>query len=347
MTESWPEFLESAGAVLHDGVADHFGDAAGESKVAAGGEVVADLSTFGLISVVGSAAASFLQGQVTSDTREVSHERSQLSAVCNPKGRMLASFRIVRRDDAYYLVIPRTMLANLLKRLRLFVLRADAQLDDATDELVLIGLQGSATVQKAKQLLGELPTTVDQVVQVREISVVRLAGLPERLMVIAPRAEARTLWNALAEVATPVSGRAWALTDILAGVPTIQPETAEAFLPQMVNYQAVGGVSFTKGCYTGQEVVARTQYLGKLKRRMYRARVHSDDAPNAGDELFAPNCESGQGAGRVVSAQPHPDGGFELLAVIQIESAEKDAVHLKDADGPTLQLEPMPYSLEA
>ncbi len=347
MTESWPEFLEKEGAVLNDGVAAHFGNAARESKVAAGGEILADLSTLGLISVRGSAAASFLQGQVTSDTREISHERSQLSAVCNPKGRMLANFRIVRRDEAHYLVIPRTMLGTVLKRLRLFVLRADAKLDDATDELVLIGLQGSVTAQKAQELLGELPTTVDQVAQVRRVSVVRLGGVPDRLMVMAPPAEARTLWNALAEVATPVSGQAWALTDILAGVPTIQPQTAEAFLPQMVNFQAVGGVSFTKGCYTGQEVVARTQYLGKLKRRMYRARVHSDDAPNPGDELFAPNCESGQGAGRVVSEHPHPEGGFELLAVIQIDSAEKDTVHLKDADGPALELEPLPYSLEA
>lgn len=347
MTESWREFLENSGAVLQDGVPAHFGNIASESAVAAGGDIVADLSALGLISVRGNEAASFLQGQVTSDTREISDERSQLSAICNPKGRMLANFRILKRDETYYLLLPRTMLDMVLKRLSLFVLRADVRLEDASGELVLMGLQGGGAAKRAGQLLGELPRTVDHVARFRELSIVRLAGMPDRFLVIAPEREAKTLWRALTEAATPVAHKAWALTDILAGVPTIHPQTAEAFLPQMVNYQAVGGVSFTKGCYTGQEVVARTQYLGKLKRRMYRARVHSDSAPAAGDELFAPNCDSGQGAGRVVSAQPHPDGGFELLAVIRIESAEKETIHLKDAGGPALELESLPYSVEA
>ncbi len=347
MTESWRDFLQTTGAVLEDGVPVHFGDAAKETELAAGGNIVADLSLLGLIAVRGTEAASLLQGQVTSDTREISTERSQLSAMCNPKGRMLASFRILKRDDAYYLLLPRTMLQIVLKRLRLFVLRADASLEDVSSKLVVMGFQGVATATKAEQLLGKLPRMADQVAQVRDFSIIRLLGVPDRFLIIAPAQDAKALWNALREVAAPVAGSAWALTDILAGVATIHPETAEAFIPQMVNYQAVGGVSFTKGCYTGQEVVARTQYLGKLKRRMYRARVYSDRAPAAGDELFAPNCDSGQGAGRVVSVQPHPEGGYELLAVIRIESADEDTVHLQHIEGPALELESLPYSLES
>ena len=347
MIEAWRAFLETAGAVIEGGVPARFGDSRRESELAAGGDIVADLSTFGLISVRGDDAASFLQGQVTNDTGEVSDHHSQLSAMCSPKGRMLASFRILKRDAIYYLVLPSNMLESALKRLRLFVLRADARLENASDQLVVIGLQGAGTARKAEEFLGELPEAVDEVVQVRETSLVRLAGAKDRFLAVGPVAAVKTLWTTLTEVATPVAGQAWALTEILSGLPTIHPQTADAFVPQMVNYQAVGGVSFSKGCYTGQEVVARMQYLGKLKRRMYRARVISDSAPAPGDELFAPSCDSGQGAGRVVNAQPHPEGGFELLAVIHIESAEKDTVRLKDAAGPALQLEPLPYSLEA
>ncbi len=345
--DSWREFLSNAGAVLEDGVPAHFGDPARELQLAEGQDIVADLSTLGLIAVRGGDTVSLLQGQVTSDAREVSNERSQMSAMCNPKGRMLADFRIVKRADIHYLVLPAVMLQTVLRRLQLFVLRADAQLEDASNQLVVSGLQGSATAAEAQRLLHTLPSEVDHAVHVGEVSVIRLAGMADRFLVLAPEADAKNLWKALTEVASPVGAGAWALTDILAGVPTISPETAEAFLPQMVNYQAIGGVSFTKGCYTGQEVVARTQYLGKLKRRMYRARVYSDGPPSPGDQLFAPNCDSGQGAGRVVSAQPHPKGGYELLAVIRTESADKDTVHLQSAEGPVLELETLPYSLDS
>ena len=133
----------------------------------------------------------------------------------------------------------------------------------------------------------------------------------------------------------------WALADIRAGIPSVLEETVEAFVPQMANLQLVGGVSFTKGCYTGQEVVARMQYLGKLKRRMYLAHVVSANAPKPGDELFARGSTSGQGAGKVVDAQPAGDG-YDLLAVIEINSLEQQSVHLGEA-GPALELLDLPY----
>jgi folate-binding protein YgfZ len=123
--------------------------------------------------------------------------------------------------------------------------------------------------------------------------------------------------------------------------------TTEAFVPQMANLQLVDGVSFTKGCYTGQEVVARMQYLGTLKRRMYRVRVDSDSRPAAGTELFSASSASGQGAGRVVDARPSPDGGFEALVVCQIASMEAGDLRLGDAEGPALQAQPLPYAFEA
>ncbi len=138
----------------------------------------------------------------------------------------------------------------------------------------------------------------------------------------------------------------WALLDVRAGIPTVYPETVEAFVPQMTNMQLVDGVSFTKGCYTGQEIVARMQYLGKLKRRMYLAHVDTAEPPKAGDPLFSPQNASGQGAGRVVDARPAPEGGYDLLAVAEIESAENGELHLVGDRGPLLQLQELPYSLD-
>ena len=346
MIEAWREFIEGAGAVFENGIPAHFGDSAREYQQAASGDVIADLSDFGLICLKGPDKETFLQGQVTSDVREVSDENSQLSAMCSPRGRMLANFRIIRRDDALYLFLPRSMLAPVLKRLQMFVLQADVQLTDASDEFVAAGLQGTRTAREAEKALGQLPRRPEESARFGAVTAIRLAGEQQRFLVIAPVDAARNLWEALTKVAAPVASNSWGLTDILAGMPTIYPQTADAFVPQMVNYQAVGGVSFTKGCYTGQEVVARMQYLGKLKRRMYRARVRVDAPPMPGDNLFSENCESAQGAGRVVAAQPHPDGGYEILAVIQIETAEKDTVRLTDASGPTLALESLPYPLE-
>lgn len=133
---------------------------------------------------------------------------------------------------------------------------------------------------------------------------------------------------------------------IRAGIPTILPPTQEQFVAQMLNYELIGGVNFKKGCYPGQEIVARTQYLGKLKRRMYLARLESAAEPQAGDELYSADMPE-QATGMVVNAAPAPMGGFDVLAVIQTSSAEQHAIHWKSSDGPVLRLEVLPYAVPA
>jgi folate-binding protein YgfZ len=155
------------------------------------------------------------------------------------------------------------------------------------------------------------------------------------------------LWEEAEQVATPTSRESWALLDIRAGMPTVYESTKEAFVPQMANMQLIDGVSFTKGCYTGQEVVARMQYLGKLKRRMYRAKVDTGQAPASGSALFSASDASGQGAGKVVDAAASPEGGFELLVVTPTSCAEADDLRLGDENGPALQILDMPYAFEA
>jgi len=303
-----------------------------------------DLSHLGLIRARGEEAATFLQGQLTNDTRLISPARAQLSAWCSPKGRMMASFLAFQYGDDLYLQVAADRLEAVLKRLRLFVLRTRVELSDASDELVRIGVAGDC----APALLGDpVPGEAFAVQRRGELAVIRLPGDRPRFEVVGPVAAVRQLWERAEARATPAAAGYWSLLDIRAGVPTVFDETADAFVPQMTNLQLIDGVSFTKGCYTGQEVVARMQYLGRLKRRMYYARIAGAQPPAPGTELYAPGSESGQGTGRIVAAQPSPDGGTEALAVVEIASAEGGEVRLGGPDGPALQFLPLPYALPA
>jgi hypothetical protein len=174
--------------------------------------------------------------------------------------------------------------------------------------------------------------------------VIKLAGPHPRFEIIAPTDHAMKLWTNLKPKTTPVAPPVWAWLDIMAGIPGVHPETSDAFVPQMANLEIVGGVNFKKGCYPGQEIVARMQYLGKLKQRMYRAHLEGDSQPRPGDSVFAPDFP-GQSAGTVVAAQAAPDNGFDLLAVIQISSAEIGELHLGSETGPKLSLQTLPYSV--
>jgi folate-binding protein YgfZ len=304
---------------------------------------ITDLSHLGLIRISGADARSFLQGQLTNDINAVSTGKSQLSSYCSPKGRMLGSFRIFQRDDALFVQIPQERLEPIRKRLAMFVLRSQVELVDVSADLARFGLSGDC----APDLLPFVPDDGQDTLTRDDITVLRLPGDRPRYEIIGPEARLAALWQAAAEKAQQTGPAFWALMDIRAGIPTVYDDTAEAFVPQMANLQLIDGVSFTKGCYTGQEVVARMQYLGKLKRRMYRARIDATEAPQPGTEVFSPSSESGQGAGRIVDSAPSPDGGFEVLAVLQISSAEADDLRLGDAEGPALELLPLPYAFPA
>jgi hypothetical protein len=340
----WQAFLRARGARYDDDAITDFGDPEGELALASGGDLLAALGQLGVVTVSGAEAAALLQGQQTNDIREVTATHSQLGGICNSKGRLIATYRVVLRDGAYWLVTPRSQVATLAARLRGYVLRAKVSVSEDSGTTVLLGLQGAGAAIRAQSLLGELPPAVDDARHHRAATIVRLRGALPRFLILTSAQVAPELWDALAEASRPVGRAPWELSEIYAGVPEVYPETREAFVPQMLNYQAVGGVSFTKGCYTGQEVVARTQYLGKLKRRMYRAHVEGPAAPRPGQDLYSPADPSGQSVGKVVTAQAHPAGGYELLAVIQNEAALAP-VHLGSADGPLLALGELPYPL--
>jgi len=259
---------------------------------------------------------------------------------------MLAIFRLFRRGNDTLLQLPAALLENTLKRLRMFVMRAKVTLENVDAELVSIGLSGPDAKKILTEVAGFAPSGDNGCETREDVTIMNLSGPHPRYEIIAPTAAVEILWESLKSKATLVGPAVWAWLDIMAGIPGIHPETNEEFVPQMANLEIVGGVNFKKGCYPGQEIVARMQYLGKLKQRMYRAHFAGEVAPRPGDAIYAPDFP-GQSAGTVVEAQPSPNGGYDLLAVIQISSAEAGELHLGSETGPQLMLQSLPYSLPA
>lgn len=343
MKPEWREFLVHKGAEFDDHRVTSFGNPEREVRVVKTGNIFADLSHFGLISIHGEDALKFLQGQFTNDIREVTEQQSQLNAYCNPKGRILANFLILRRADSYYLRIARDAVENTIKRLRMFVLNARVSLEDASESFVHLGCSGPNVSEALASGMENLPLQPWQVRHNDTITLIRLPGPQPRYEILGELDACKKIWTQLDVHSAPVGEPAWSLLDIEAGIPVIGNELAEAFVPQMVNMQLINGVSFKKGCYTGQEVVARMQYLGKLKRRMYHAHIDCDTPPRPGDNLFAPDSTSSQGTGKIVNAQISPDGGYEVLAVVEISSHDKGKVHLGSNKGPQLEFIDLPY----
>jgi len=344
MNNAWLNTLEQHGGNLADGEVVDFGDSAAERAAALSEDILCDLSHFALIRASGEDSSTFLQGQFSNDVRQVSDSQHQLSSYCSPKGRMLALFRLFRHNEAFYLRLPQPLLAPTLKRLQMFVLMSKVRLEDASDEVIRFGLSGPRATALLEAQLGAVPDSVDAASNHNGVTVLRVAGPHPRFELYGSIEQMQPLWQALASAARPAGAGCWALLDIHAGLPNVYPQTVEAFVPQMVNLQLVNGVSFKKGCYTGQEVVARMQYLGKLKRRMYRAHIDSATLPQPGEELSSPHSASGQGAGKVVAAARAPQGGVDLLCVIELAAADSNEVYL--GEGLKLELQAPPYSFE-
>ena len=324
MNPTWQSFLLEQGARIEAGVVADFGSGVDELRAAAESGVVADLSHLAVLQFSGADAEAFLQGQVTCDVKAVQPERVTLGAYCTPKGRMLADFYLARHRDGLRMMLLRELAVPIQKRLKMFVLRSKVEIADVSEQCVLIGTSGP----QAR----------------REPDAIEVPGA--RFLHTRNPAEAIALWSSLASELKPVGASCWQWLDIRAGIPFIGASTQDQLVPQMANLELIGGVSFTKGCYTGQEIVARTHYLGKVKRRMFLARVAADEAPKAGDALYSEDLGA-QASGLVVNAQPGPSGDYELLAVANVESRDKSVVHLGSLQGAALEFQALPYSLEA
>jgi folate-binding protein YgfZ len=227
----------------------------------------------------------------------------------------------------------------------MYVLRSKVTLEPA-DDLMLIGLSGPEAERLIRQFAGDAPENANDCVQTDQCTVVRLPGPFPRFEVILTIDDAMRIWTSWKSIAQPCGASTWAWLDIMAGLPTVLPETSEAFVPQMANLELIGGVNFKKGCYPGQEIVARMQYLGRLKQRMFRAHVQAETPPRPGMDVYADDFGD-QAAGTVVDAQPSPRGGYDMLVVMQIGSARPANVHLGRREGAILAIETLSYAMTA
>jgi len=289
------------------------------------------LAHLGVIRVEGEDAAKFLHGQLTQDFSLLGLEQARLAAFCNAKGRMQASFVGFKRSQTdILLVCSRDLLAATLKRLSMFVMRAKAKLSDASEAFVLCGLAGTATLPTAEQE----PWTAMRDGEASVITLYPALGVQRQLWV-AP------VGGALPQGAALPLER-WLWSEVHSGVATLSQPVYEAFVPQMLNFESVGGVNFKKGCYPGQEVVARSQFRGTLKRRGFV--LHADAAASPGQEIFN-SLDAEQAAGVVVQAAEAPQGGWDAIASLQLSALQQGSLHLGSHDGPALTLLPLPYAL--
>jgi len=354
MNQDWQNFLISHGAKIHDGVVSRFGDVAKERLATRDGTVLCDLGQFGTLRVSGEEAQAFLQNLLSNDIGEIGNTRAQYSSLNSAKGRMLASMLIWREGDDYLLQVPRVLCEAIRKKLAMYVLRSRVKVSDASDEIVLLGLSGARAQDILAAQFGDLPKQSQAIITTPQGSVIRVGDA--RFLISTNATNAGKIWQSLSREALPVGSVCWDWLNIRSGIPVILPATQEQFVAQMVNLELIGGVNFKKGCYPGQEIVARMQYLGKLKRRMYLAHLDytahpnypgspdSNDIPQAGDELFSGEME-GQASGMIVNAAPAPDGGYDVLASVQSSSQQTRLIHWKSLQGPVVRFLPLPYAL--
>jgi len=297
---------------------------------------VSPLPHLGVIQAQGEDAANFLHNQLSNDVLLLPVGQSRLAAFCSAKGRMQASFVVIKTaPDTVLLVLSLDLLAQTLKRLSMFVLRAKVKLSDATGQWQLHGLLGDS----ARAVLGEAMPW--QTVSANGAHAVALYPA-----VLGDTPVPRALWLGATAQALPagaeVSTEVWAWAEVMSGVTLVTQPLFEAFVPQMLNYESVGGVNFKKGCYPGQEVVARSQFRGTLKRRT--AMVHSPVALMAGQDVFTP-ADPEQPCATVVLSAARPDGeGFDALVSGTLESMHA-GWRADSAQGQALDLLPLPYVL--
>lgn len=306
------------------------------------GAILCPISPSGLLQFSGEESQHFLHGQLSSDINALSEESAQYSSYSTPKGRMLASFLAFRMAGDYWLQLDKELAPALQKRLSMYIMRSKTRCVDATFNHVLLGVAGTKAAELIEAATDIPPKPTLSVQHTENFSLISLPG--ERFQFVTRQDYAPLLEEKLRTAGcTPASEASWILGDIRAGIPWITAATQEEFIPQMTNLDLIDGVSFSKGCYPGQEIVARTRYIGKIKRRMFRACVTSESV-TIGQDVYSPEM-NGQACGKIVLAAEIRTGEWETLLAVQISSL-KHGLHLGGLNGPTLEMLPLPYAIE-
>ncbi len=305
--------------------------------------VLIDISHLGLIRVEGQDAEKFLQGQFTNDVRQVKPHHSQLSAWCTPQGRVIVNFQLLHRENAYYLLLPANSIPTVLKRLQMFVMRSAVKLSDASETLAKFCVAGDTAAQLLSDTLHcQPPENIDDCVTVNEFTLLKMRSVTPCYVLISPPESAIQQWQTLTAVAQPHSQDYWHVLTALAGVGWIDSDLTELFVPQMLNLQALFAINFKKGCYTGQEIVARMQYLATLKRRLFLAKC-SGVMPQVGEELLE-NGAKDKEVGKIIRVAAQSAAEYLVLAVAAIDSVQNQTVTTQA--GQVLIWQDLPYSVE-
>lgn len=296
-----------------------------------------DLVDFGLIQVTGKKAKLFLQGQLTCNVEEVDEKQTRLGAHCDAKGRIQATFRLFFYQDAYYFLLPRTMLSHLLQCLKKYAVFSAVNLTDVTQNWKITGLIGDSSTDILRQhtLLAEKMSGLSASASLISLSI---PGPTPRFILLTPDEKSAFFIKTLEEL--PLND--WYLLDIMTGIPSIYPETTAQFTPHQLNYPAIGGVSFNKGCYIGQEIIARTHYLGKSKSRLYRVAFQTGHPFPPGTAI---QNEQGVRQGTVIMSANEKKDCYQALVCLQSQ-AISHTIHLESPQGPALRLLELPTILQ-
>ena len=342
-TNSWQTFLSAQGAVFEENRLQSFGQAQTELQAVSTQNVLTYLSHLGILEVSGEDAATFLQGQVTNDVKQLNGNTSQYAGYCSPKGRLLALFLAFAHADHLHLQMPLGLIEPIMKRLKMYVLRSKVSIVDKSAEILCLGLAGPSADKLLQNLFHQCPSNPHDLITLEDATLLRLPGALPRFYVFTNQTNAEHIWQALANDANKVGKPIWDYLEIQAGIPEVVNATQEAFVPQMLNLDALNGINFKKGCYTGQEIVARTHYLGKIKRRTLLAHIETETCPQAGDALQLQG-QNEEAIGQIVRAAPAPQGGFDVLAEIRLECLETDGAVVVWQQHP-LHIKALPYAL--
>ena len=322
MIQQWQDFLKT------------------QTAITATDNTIVDLSHLGLLQLSGVDHLDFIQKQVTNDINQLNGNNAQFTGYCSPKGRLLALFLAFSHHDHLHLQLNGELTESIQKRLTMYVMRAKVSIENVSNSVLKIGVTGEKSAEILATLFEKIPHQAYELASFSNGAVLRLSGAKPRYVVYSDIENMPAIWQALSETHTLADKNHWELLEIEAGIPDITPATQEAFVPQMVNLDALNAINYKKGCYTGQEIVARTHYLGKVKRRTVLAELHSETAPSIGDDVMS---EVGtEAVGKIVRVASLDSTTFKLLVEARLESVEAGAIMWQ---GKVLQLKTLPYSV--
>jgi len=303
-------------------------------RAAAESAVVCTVRGLSAIRIDGDDAAQFLQNQLSSDVAALAAGTSHWSSYNSAKGRVIATLRLWCDNSGFGALVASDLAASTAKRLSMFVLRAKARISDQSAVRAMLGVAGPQAADVLAAVVGVSPA-LDAAIAIDHADAT-VVGLGDgRFLIVCDAADVDALRADIAKRAAAADENVWHWLSINGGIPTITAATTDQFVPQMLNWDALGGISFQKGCYPGQEIIARMRYLGRLKERLYGFHAGTDDPPDAGARIYSPAFGETP-CGTIINAAPAPNGGHALLAVVQISAIEADALSLDGEDGPRL-----------